>query len=152
MDYVPEAIFLYGVIFFVVVGLSLGAYLLLRAPRLTPEEVERRRRLHLNRIGRVTEARIIEILGDEASNDTGCDNVNINNTGDDDSEEAPNTIHMLSYCYTIRGVEYETVQDVRFRQQQIDLSRVAAGQPASVKYDRQNPANSILLCEDWSGL
>ena len=26
------------------------------------------------------------------------------------------------------------------------------GRPASLKYSVQNPANSILLCEEWSGL
>jgi hypothetical protein len=26
------------------------------------------------------------------------------------------------------------------------------GRPASLKYSSQNPANSILLCEEWSGL
>ena len=32
------------------------------------------------------------------------------------------------------------------------LRRVAAGQAASVKYDPQRPTNSIILCEDWSGV
>jgi len=32
------------------------------------------------------------------------------------------------------------------------VERLAAGQPASVKYDPSNPSNSILVADDWSGL
>lgn len=135
MDILPEGIVLYAVLVLAAVGLALGGYLLLHASPLTPEEREQRRRLHVSRVGRATEARIVEIFDANSAEGTG---------GGD--------IRMLSYRYELRGVEYQATQDVRFYQEQIDLSQVAAGQTASIKYDPQNPVNSIVLAEDWSGL
>ncbi len=131
MEFLPEGIVLYAVIALATVGLSLGAWLLLKASPVSPEEREQRRRMHVSRIGRGTEARILEILGETDKEDS---------------------ISLISYRYEVRGVEYEAHQDVRFYQEHIDLSQVAAGQPASVKFDPQNHANSIVLAEDWSGL
>ena len=131
MEFLPEGIVLYAVIALATVGLSLGAWLLLKASPISPEEREQRRRMHVSRVGRGTEARILEILGETDKEDS---------------------ISLISYRYEVRGVEYEAHQDVRFYQVHIDLSQVAAGQPASVKYDPQNHANSIVLAEDWSGL
>ena len=130
MDFLPEGIVLYTILTLAVAGLALGGYLLLHASPLTPEEREQRRRLHVSRVGRATEARIVEIF----------------------DEDGGGTIQMLSYRYELRGVEYQASQDVRFYQEHIDLSQVAAGQTASIKYDPQNPVNSIVLAEDWSGL
>ena len=130
MDFLPEGIVLYTILTLAVAGLALGAWLLLHASPLTPEEREQRRRLHVSRVGRATEARIVEILDEDGGGD----------------------IQMLSYRYELRGVEYQASQDVRFYQKHIDLSQVAAGQTASIKYDPQNPVNSIVLAEDWSGL
>jgi len=59
---------------------------------------------------------------------------------------------LLYYSYSISGVTYETAQDVTGMEERIHMSRVAAGQTASVKYDPANPSNSILLSDDWSGL
>ena len=133
MDILPEGIVLYAILALSIPGLALGAWLLLHASPLTAEEREQRRRLHVSRVVRATEARIVEIFDDNEG------------TGGGD-------IRMLSYRYELRGVEYQATQDVRFYQERIDLSQVAAGQPASVKYDPQNHVNSIVLAEDWSGL
>jgi hypothetical protein len=66
---------------------------------------------------------------------------------------APNgTQKLLYYTYSISGVTYETAQDVTGLEERLHLTRVAAGQTASVKYDPSNPSNSILLADDWSGL
>lgn len=128
----PEGIVLYAAIALSLLGLTLGAFFLLKASPLSPVEKEKRRRAHLSRVGRVTEARIVEVL---------------------DAEGCPGgEVCLLSYRYQIRGVEYQASQDLRFHQQVIDLGKIAAGQPASVKYDPQNVVNSIVLAEDWSGL
>jgi len=34
----------------------------------------------------------------------------------------------------------------------LPADRMSMVGPASVKYDPRNPANSIVLCEQWSGL
>ena len=58
----------------------------------------------------------------------------------------------VRYSYSISGVTYETAQDVTGLEERLCLERLAAGQPASVKYDPSNPSNSILVADDWSGL
>ena len=59
---------------------------------------------------------------------------------------------LVRYSYSISGVTYETAQDVTGLEERLCLERLAAGQPASVKYDPSNPSNSILVADDWSGL
>lgn len=108
-----------------------------RARRKDPAELERLRRLHVNRIGRIADGRVLDLL-DSASGVR--------------SDESP---HLIVYRYEVRGVEYQAAQDITFLGPQasgLDLRRVASGQSVSVKYDPQNPSNSILLCEGWSGL
>ncbi len=128
----PEAIVLYTVIVLSLAGLAVGAFFVLKASPLSEEEKEKRRRAHLSRVGRVVEARILDIL--------------------DSHGEHGGEFALLSYRYSVRGVDYEAVQDVRFHQEKLDLSQIAAGQSASVKYDPQNVVNSIVLAEDWSGI
>jgi hypothetical protein len=91
--------------------------------RLTPAEKERRRRLALNRWQRTTEGLVT---------DTG-----------------PDLIH---YQYELRGVAYSASQDVSTLRHLLppDPGRLIG--PVHVKYDPKNPANSIILCEEWSGL
>jgi hypothetical protein len=108
------------------VSLSLvaaGAYVVLRIRR-QPKDKEQRRRLLVNLHGR---------LGDATITDA-ADSV-------------------LYYEYSVRGVTYTASQDISQLRQQIatDLEQLI-GRPASLKYSPQNPANSILLCEEWSGL
>jgi hypothetical protein len=59
---------------------------------------------------------------------------------------------LIRYSYSISGVTYETAQDVTGLEERLCLERLAAGQPASVKYDPSNPSNSILVADDWSGI
>jgi hypothetical protein len=58
---------------------------------------------------------------------------------------------LLSFTYAVRGVEYTAWQDISRLGERIpkDLSSIGA---VAVKYDPKNPANSIVLAEDWSGL
>ncbi|HEV2199877.1 MAG TPA: hypothetical protein VGR73_08640 [Bryobacteraceae bacterium] len=89
----------------------------------TPEKRERRRRLQIHATGRLGDAVVTEV-------------------GDD----------LLYYSYTIRGVQYTASQDIAALRDRLpaDLSRLVG--PSQLKYVPKNPANSILLCEEWSGL
>lgn len=108
-----------------VVLVALGALIGYRAwkrSRITPEERERRRRSDLVAHGKMADAVLVEIRDD-----------------------------LLFYSYDVRGVEYTASQDVSMLKQQMppDFSTIDA---VSVKYDPRNPANSIVLAEQWSGL
>jgi len=58
----------------------------------------------------------------------------------------------IEYSYDVRGVEYIATQDLSALQDRLPAPRLSIAGPASIKYDPRNPANSIVLCEDWSGL
>jgi hypothetical protein len=118
-------------------------------PVENPEEAERRRRLHLNQIGRIAEGQVVEVLEhppepDEKSNRVF--KVRRRPLGD------PRPRHLVSYTYAISGVTYHTAQDITGLESQVRFDRLVAGHPASVKYDPSNPTDSILVADDWSGL
>ena len=58
---------------------------------------------------------------------------------------------VLYYSYQVRGVAYTASQDVSPLLERLpgDLSMLIG--PSGLKYDPRNPANSILMCEEWSG-
>jgi hypothetical protein len=93
-----------------------------RAARIPPEERERRRRAMLVALGKMGDAVLVEIRED-----------------------------LIFFSYSVRGVEYTASQDVSALRDQVpqDLSSVLA---VAVKYLPQNPANSIVVAEEWSGL
>ena len=90
--------------------------------RITPEERERQRRSLLVAHGKMGDATLVEVRDD-----------------------------LLFYSYDVRGVEYTASQDIsRLKSRMpVDLSTMG---PVAVKYDPRNPANSIVLAEEWSGL
>ena len=110
------------------------------------DEVERQRRAYLNRIGRIVEGQVVEVSNESVITAP----AGAAKPSAVASAGAPPK--MLYYSYSISGVSYETAQDVTGLEEQAHLSRVVAGQHASVKYDPANPSNSILLADDWSGL
>ena len=57
---------------------------------------------------------------------------------------------VLFYSYDVRGVEYTASQDVTTLTGL--LPSEFKGNGISVKYDPRNPANSIVVAEQWSGL
>lgn len=59
--------------------------------------------------------------------------------------------NFLFYSYAVRGVEYTASQDVSFLGDSVAPDGSAMSRVA-VKYDPRNPANSIVVAEDWSGL
>ena len=88
----------------------------------TPEERERRRRALLVSRGKMGDAVLLEIRE-----------------------------NLLFYSYDVRGVGYTASQDIATlkRYMPADLSMLGH---VSVKYDPRNPANSIVVAEQWSGL
>src|SRR5579859_7742899 len=114
------------------VVLALGAGWLTRARRKTPEERERTRREQLTTHGRITDGTVIDV-SELAHNGSGA-------------------LQLLIYQYDVAGVSYEAAQDVTHLRQYVDLHTCRIGLPASVRYDPQNPGNSIVIAEGWSGL
>ncbi len=89
----------------------------------TPEKRELRRRLAVNAQGRLGDALI---------------------TGVGDS--------LLYYTYTVRGVQYAASQDASSLRDRLPPAPERLIGRTGMKYLTRNPANSILLCEEWSGL
>ncbi len=113
-------------------GIALAAYLLLRRKPKTAEDLERERRQWLDRVGRITDGTVIdvqEIRSDDHKSST-----------------------MLIYQYDVAGVAYEASQDVTYLRQLINLHSCRLGLPTSVRYDPQNPGNSMVVSEKWMGL
>jgi hypothetical protein len=135
----------------VAVVVLVGTVLWLRRKPEDEADVERQRRAYLNRVGRIVEGQVLEIVEHvrDASNPAAKPH------GMFQKRAAPSvngTQKLLYYTYSISGVTYETAQDITGLEEAKHLGRVAAGQTASVKYDPSNPSNSILLADDWSGL
>lgn len=102
--------------------LALAAWIVYQR-RLTPQEKERRRRMALNRWQRTVEGLVL---------DAGAD--------------------LIHYQYELSGVAYSASQDVSTLRHLLPEDPARLAGPVNVKYDPRNPANSIVLCEEWSGL
>jgi hypothetical protein len=107
-------------------------YFLLRRKPKTAEELERQRREWLDSVGRITDGTVIDV------------------------QELPfenqRSATMLIYQYDVAGVSYEASQDVTYLRQWVNLHSCRLGLPTSVKYDPQNPGNSLVVSERWMGL
>ena len=90
--------------------------------RVTPGEKERRRRTMLLASGKMGDANLLDLHDG-----------------------------VVVYSYAVRGVEYTASQDISALQQYLPATFAPAGNIA-VRYDPRNPANSIVLAEDWTGL
>jgi hypothetical protein len=113
------------------------------------EEAERRRRLHLNHIGRIAEGHVVE-LSEHPAEAVEEKRGLFGSRAKPLADRGPR--HLVSYSYSISGVTYHTAQDVTGLESQVRFDRLVAGQQASVKYDPANPSDSILVADDWSGL
>jgi hypothetical protein len=131
-----------------VLALGLIAFAFMR-PSVDPEEAERKRRLHLNHIGRIAEGQVVELNEHAPTQDAERRSGFLSR-----SRPLPDNRprHMVSYSYSISGVTYHTAQDITGLESQVRFDRLMAGQQASVKYDPSNPSDSILVADDWSGL
>ncbi len=101
-----------------------------------PNEIERLRRMDVNRRGRITTAEIIDLFEPELA---GAPAAN------------PRPL-MVIYKYQVAGVTYEVSQDVSALPAALAASRSLASQTASIKYDPKAPTNSIIACEAWNGM
>jgi hypothetical protein len=110
---------------------ALGAGYYLRKRRKTPEQLERERRLRISTHGRIIDGTVID--AQEVTNERG-------------------PVQLLIYRYDVSGVQYEASQDVTHLRQYVDIHTCKIGLPSSVKYDPQNPGDSIVISEQWSGL
>ncbi len=136
---------------------STAIFFWLRQKPVDAGEIERQRRAYLNRIGRVVEGQVLEIVDRNQSAESDDPRSGKNGRsgrifGSREPESSDASRRLLYYTYAISGVTYETAQDITGLEERLHLTRVAAGQIASVKYDPSNPSNSILLADDWSGL
>jgi hypothetical protein len=135
----------------VAVALSLR-HLFFRKPD-DPEEEERRRRSHLNQVGRIVEGYVVEIIEALGTPAAGSASGFLSRRKTTTSgAQVDGARRLVRYSYSISGITYETAQDVTGLEERLCLERLAAGQPASVKYDPSNPSNSILVADDWSGI
>jgi hypothetical protein len=113
-------------------GAVVAAYSAFRRKPKFPEEFERERRAWLDQIGRITDGTVI----------------NVEELARDDQKSAT----MLIFQYDVAGVSYEASQDVTYLRHLINLHSCRLGLPTSVRYDPQNPGNSIVVSERWMGL
>jgi hypothetical protein len=111
----------------------LGAYALLRRKPKTADDLERERRAWLEGTGRITDGTVIDVQ--ELS-----------------EQEKRRAAVMLIYKYDVAGVSYECSQDVTYLRHWINLHSCRLGLHTSVKYDPQNPGNSLVVSENWMGL
>jgi hypothetical protein len=131
-----------------VAAIAMVAYAFFR-PSEPPEDIERKRRLQLNQIGRIAEGQVVDVVENPPEEPP-------KQKGLFGSKPAPvvdnRPRHLVSYSYAISGVTYHTAQDITGLESQVKFERLVTGQPASIKYDPANPTDSIIVADDWSGL
>jgi len=115
-------------VLFIVAGVlviagAIYGYRAWKLSRVTPEERERRRRAGLVARGKMGDATVTEFRGD-----------------------------LLFYSYSVRGVEYIASQDLTHLHDFLPGDPLVLVGSVSVRYDPKNPANSIVLAEEWTGL
>jgi Protein of unknown function (DUF3592) len=130
-------------------ALAMIAYAFVR-PAVNPEEEERKRRLHLNLIGRIAEGQVVELLAEQEAPPVEEPRKLFGSRPRPLADNRPR--QLVSYSYAISGVTYQTAQDITGLESQVRVERLVAGHPASVKYDPSNPSDSILVADDWSGI
>jgi hypothetical protein len=91
--------------------------------RPSAEEIERRRRLAIQTGGKIGDGEIIDVTGNS-----------------------------LVYSYSVAGVNYTASQDATELRAMLPPDPMSLLGPISLKFDPRNPANSIVLCEQRSGL
>jgi hypothetical protein len=108
-----------------VAAIALGAWGIRKYlnSRPTAAELERRRRIALNTRGKMGDATLLEFRE-----------------------------HAVFYSYGVGGVEYMASQDLADLQSHLPGDVWSTVGAACIKYDPRNPANSIVICEEWSGL
>jgi hypothetical protein len=109
-------------------GIVVAAFAIVRiffTKKPGPEELERLRRLHIHEQGKLGDAEIIDV--DPAT-------------------------WTITYSYCVAGVGYTAAQDVTALHGLLPADPMTLIGPVAIKFVPKNPANSIVLCEGWSGL
>jgi hypothetical protein len=109
-----------------------SSMLLLGGKKKTPEQRETMRRQRINAQGRITDGTVLDVQEFDSDTD--------------------HSAQLVIYTYDVAGVQYECSQDVTLLRQFLDLHSCRIGVTTSVKYDPQNPGNSIVVAETWCGL
>jgi len=104
------------------VVVAVTLYLWLRQ-RPSPAELEKRRRDLINGIGKMGDATITDVQ-----------------------------LPLVSYTYSVRGIEYQATQDVSGIDENLLPAQWGTIVGVGLKYDPRNPANSLIVSEKWSGL
>jgi len=91
--------------------------------RRTPAQRERRRRRSLYELGRMGDGMLTDVRE-----------------------------NILYYSYSVNGVNYHTSQDVTDLRNMVPADGSLIIGPVTLKYLARNPGNSIVVCEEWSGL
>ena len=121
---------LYAVVL-AIAGVALVIYFLFRRKPKTPQEIEYDRRVWLDQVGRITDGTVIDV------------------------QEIPGPDHksatVLIYHYDVAGVSYECSQEVTYLRPLVNLHSCRLGLPTSVRYDPQNPGNSLVVSETVDG-
>lgn len=107
----------------VVCAAAAGGLILLRR-RVPPRERERRRRAELLREGRTGDGLLTDVREDG----------------------------ILEYSYDVRGISYHASQDLSALRDRLPPEPWTLIGPATIKYMPRNPANSMVMSEEWSGL
>ena len=113
-----------------VLALLVGLVVVVRGRRKSVAERERERRLVINQMGRITDGMLVE----------------------SDSDEQLIASGLVFYRYNAKGLEYSAAQDISTLAHLTPPEGCLPGVPIQVKYHPQRPSDSIILCEQWSGL
>jgi hypothetical protein len=92
----------------------------------SPAELEERRRRMLADAGRIVDGSLV------------------------DAETVESVPQVIIYSYRIAGVTYRCAQDVTKLPNLVGNLRL--DYPVQVRYNRENPADSIVVSETWNGL
>jgi hypothetical protein len=106
---------------FMFAGAAIATWLYVRT-RPNEAERERRRRLAVNGAGRMTDGFVSDVHDG-----------------------------VVFHSYSVSGVDYATSQNVTDLAEIVPANPSMVIGPATVKYFPRNPANSIVVCETWSG-
>jgi len=119
----PAEIVTLALLVLLVVLVALIGWRAWKHSRLSPAEVERRRRNMLAAHGKMGDATLLDVRDG-----------------------------MIFYSYDVRGIEYIASQDISALKDLLPTDPCAVVGPVSMKYDARNPANSIIIAEEWSGI
>lgn len=123
---------LYAVAGGIVAACGLTALSLATRRKKTAQDHERERRERLDLHGRIIDGTVLDVIELQPNE--------------------PNASQLLIYTYDVAGVQYEASQDVTHLRHHVDLHNCRIGVPTSVKYNPQNPGDSMVVSERWTGL